>query len=344
MRAEWNSTAQEGVLMIIDVHAHYMPIQWMEELQRHGEKYGCSMAQDANGRWLLRIGNRKPSAVLASLSDLPRRYEAMAKRGLDQQVLSPSLGTLGYHLEAHHGQALARLFNETVVETASGSGGRLIPVATVPMQAPQAAVEELEHAAKLGIRMVEVCTNVNGVNLDDQAFRPFFTRAAELGLLVQIHPNQENCAALDRLDRYYLSNLIGNPIDTTIAAASLIFGGVMESLPELKICLVHGGGALPYLLGRLSHGYANIEAAHTISMPPAHYFRCFYFDTVVHDPIALGFLRELVGSERLLLGSDYPYDNTGEPDPLGFLKAAGLGDNKNILGRNAAKLLGIAGA
>jgi aminocarboxymuconate-semialdehyde decarboxylase len=327
--------------MIIDIHAHYVPPQWIDELRRHGTRYGCSVTEDANGRSLLRIGNRKASPVLASLSDLPRRYEAMMKRGLDKQVLSPSLGIVGYHLEAPAGQALSRLFNETVVETAKNSAGRLIPVGTVPMQSSAAAVEELNYAADLGIRMIEICTNVNGANLDAEVFRPFFRRAAELGVLVQIHPNQENCAGLDRLERYYLSNLIGNPTDTAIAAASLIFGGVMERLPGLNICLVHGGGTLPYVLGRLSHGYNNVEAAHTIRMPPAHYFRSFYFDTVVHEPAALQFLCDVAGAGRLLLGSDYPYDNSGEPDPVGFLKRAGFGENRAVLGGTAAKLLGI---
>jgi aminocarboxymuconate-semialdehyde decarboxylase len=327
--------------MIIDFHAHYVPPDWTEELRRRGSRYDCSITEDAAGRSLLRIGDRKPSPLLPSLSDLPRRYEALRQRGLDKQVLSPSLGTVGYHLDAAAGQALSRLFNDTVVETAKQSAGRLIPVGTVPMQSPAAAVEELNHAERRGIRMIEICTNVNGANLDGDAFRPFFRRASELGVVVQVHPNQENCAGLDRLTQYYLSNLIGNPTDTAIAAASLIFGGVMESLPHLNVCLVHGGGTLPYVLGRLSHGYDNVEAAHTTSMPPAHYFRSFYFDTIVHDPLALRFLRDLVGADRLLLGSDYPYDNSGEPDPVGFLKRAGLGDDRAILGDTAAKLLSL---
>jgi aminocarboxymuconate-semialdehyde decarboxylase len=327
--------------MVIDIHAHYIPIQWLDELRRRGPQYGCSVTQDASGRSLLRVGDRKASPVLTLLTDVHRRYEAMKKRGVDKQVLSPSLGTIGYHLEPRHGQALSRLFNEIIVETASKSDGRLIPVGTVPLQSSVAALEELDYAEKLGIRMIEICTNVNGANLDDETIRPFFKRACDLGVLVQIHPNQDNCAALDRLDRYYLNNLIGNPIDTMIAAASLIFSGIMEQLPALNICLVHGGGALPYVLGRIMHGYSNIEAARTILQAPDHYFRSFYFDTVVHDPRALRFLQELVGPERLLLGSDYPYDNTGEPDPVGFLNAAGLGKNLDVLGRTAARLLGI---
>jgi aminocarboxymuconate-semialdehyde decarboxylase len=328
--------------MVIDIHAHFLPGEWLQELQRNGLRYDCVVTTDAAGSLLLRIGNRQASVVLPTLSNLTRRYEVMAERRLDKQVLSPALSTLGYHLEPRFGQALSRLFNEAVVATARSSGGRLIPVATVPMQSTQAALEELDHAVKLGIRMVEVCTNVNGANLDEQVFRPFFRRAAELGVLVQIHPNHDNCAALDRLGRYYLNNLIGNPIDTTIAAAFLIFGGVMEELPDLRVCLVHGGGLLPYVLGRLAHGYVHIEAAHTTLKAPAHYFRRFYFDTIVHDTIALRFLHDLVGPERLMLGSDYPYDNTGEPDPVGFLRQTGLGENQRILGRTAAELLGVS--
>lgn len=328
--------------MIVDIHAHFTPPEWIDQLRRNGIRYGCAVREDAAGRTILQMGDEKPAPVLPRLFDLPARLRTMAERRLDRQVLSVSMGLVGYHLNERHAQALSRLFNETVAETAKQSGGRLIPVATVPMQSGRAAVEELDYAVKrLGIRMVEIGTNINGANLDDEAFRGFFCRAAELGVLVQLHPHQDCVAGVDRLSRYYLSNLIGNPIDTAVAAASLIFGGVMESLPSLNICLVHGGGALPYLLGRLSYGHAHIEAARTIASPPPHYFQRFYFDTIVHDPRALRFLRDLVGPEHLMLGTDYPYDNTGERDPLGFLKQAGLDGNQWIEGRTAARLLDI---
>ena len=322
----------------IDVHAHYTPPEWIAEVRRDGSAYGCRIEEDAAGRLTLRFGDGPPQALLPELSDLPARREALGARRLARQVLSPPMTIVGYGLAAGHGQALARLFNETNAATARGAGTAFIPVATVPMQDARAAVEELDYAVQsLGIRMVEIGTNVNGLNLDEERFAPFFNRAAALDVLVQLHPHQ--VAAQDRLRRYYLGNLVGNPVDTTIAAASLILGGVLDRLPTLKICLVHGGGTLPYLLGRMDHGYREVAASHTVPLPPETYLRRFYFDTLVHDPRALAFLHEMVGAEHLLFGTDYPYD-MGESDPLGMLERAGLGSRAELLGDTAAALLG----
>lgn len=328
--------------MVIDIHAHFAPPEWIDELRRNGTKYGCAVHEDAPGALSLRIGDAKPAAILPSLSDMRVRLETMAQRGLDRQVLSPSMGLVGYHLPASQGQNLSRLYNEAVVASAKKIDGRLIPAATVPMQSSRAAVEELDYAVKnLDIRMVEIGTNINGANLDEESFEPFFSRAADLAVLVQLHPHQDCVAGVDRLGRYFLSNLIGNPTDSAIAGASLIFGGVLERLPALNVCLVHGGGSLPYLLGRLDYGYSAIKVAHTISESPQKYFRRLYFDTLVHDPRALRFLHELAGPDRLMVGTDYPYDNTGDKDPLGALDRAGLSGCQSILGGNAAKLLGL---
>lgn len=330
--------------MVIDIHGHYLPPEWVDELRRNGTRYGSRIENDTSGRLSFRIADRKPTGLLLSLCNLSARLEAMDQRGLDRQVLSPPMSVVGYELEERHGQALARLFNDTNAATARGSNGRLIPVATVPMQSARAAIEELDYAVKqLGIRMVEIGTNINGANLDEESFRPFFARAAELGVLVQLHPHQDCVAGGDRLQRYFLSNLIGNPTDTAIAGASLIFGGVLDKLPSLNVCLVHAGGALPYLLGRISYGYSAIDTVRTVPKSPGEYFRRFYFDTLVHDPKALRFLNELAGADRLMIGTDYPYDNTGERDPLGALDRAGLRDCEAILGGNAAKLLALDG-
>lgn len=327
--------------MIVDIHAHFAPPEWIATLRRNGEPYGCRIHEDADGRLWMQLGEDKSAELLPSLSDITSRLQAMTERGLERGVLSAPMSFVSYRLHERQGQALSRLFNETNAAAASSSK-RLIPVATVPMQSIRAAVEELDYAVKkLGIRMVEIGTNINGVNLDEESFRPFFARAADLGVLVQIHPYHETVAGRDRLGRYFLNNMIGNPIDSAIAGASLILGGVLDRYPSLKIYLVHGGGALPYLLGRISHGYAAIEAVHTVPMPPENYFRRLYFDTIVNDPRALTFLHELAGAEHLMLGTDYPYDNTGDADPLGALDRAGLIECESILGGNAAKLLGL---
>jgi aminocarboxymuconate-semialdehyde decarboxylase len=210
------------------------------------------------------------------------------------------------------------------------------------MQSSRLAVEELDYAVKtLGIHMVEIGTNVNGLNLDEEVFRPFFARATDLGVLVQLHPHQDNVAGRDRLGRYYLSNLIGNPMDTAIAATSLIFGGILERYPVLNVCLVHGGGALPSIIGRVSHGYRHIPEIQTVPRVPEEYFHLFYFDSLTLDSRALAYLYQLVGPEHLVIGTDYPYENTGERDPLGALERAGLSTCQSILGGNAVKLLAL---
>ncbi len=329
--------------MIIDMHAHFTPPEWAEEIRRNGSDYGCVLNENKSGQLLLQIGDQKPSPVFSPLLDLIHRRKSMATCRLDRQVLATSMGAVGYHLDTRQGQKLSRLFNETVAEAAKKAGAPFIPVATVPMQSAAAAVEELDHAVKsLGIRMVEIGTNINGLNLDEERFRSFFARAADLDVLVQLHPHQECVAGVERMGRYFLSNLIGNPMDTAIAAASLIFGGVLEKYPSLKICLVHGGGALPFIIGRVSQGHSTMEVCRTIPISPREYFRRFYFDTLVLDPAALRLLYEAAGAERLVLGTDYPYDNTGERDPVGALERAGLTNYDQILGKTAATLLGIS--
>lgn len=329
--------------MAIDMHAHFIPPAFIDGLRRNGETYGCKVEQTLAGHLSVVFPTEGKRVGLSPLlSDIPTRTRDLGERRLDRQVLAPVMSMVGYELPERQAQAFSRLYNETNTAFAQSSAGRFIPVATVPMQSSRATIEELDYAVhKLGIRMVEIGTNVNGMNLDDEAFRPFFARAAELGVLVQLHPHQDQVAGRERLKKYFLGNLIGNPLDTAIAAASIIFGGILERFPTLNVCLVHGGGALPYLLGRISRGYAQIPEIRTVPRVPEEYFRRFYFDTITLDVRALRFLHELVGPERLLVGTDYPYANTGDADPLGTLGRAGFSYSKSILNGNASKLLNL---
>ena len=329
--------------MNIDMHAHFIPPEWIDVLRKNGPAYGCKIDHDRTGRLQIVVsGEGKPLGLSPALSDVAKRTQALKERRLDCQVLAPVMSMVGYRLPEREAQAFSRLYNETNATFAKTSNGRFIPVATVPMQFSRAAVEELDYAVKtLGIRMFEIGTNINGQNLDEESFRPFFARAAELGILVQLHPHQDQVAGKERLSKYFLSNLIGNPMDTAIAAASLIFGGLMERYPTLNVCLVHGGGALPYLLGRITCGYSQIPEIRTMPRVPEEYFQRFYFDTMTHDARGLKFLHGLAGAEHLMVGTDYPYDNTGDQDPIGLLERAGISGSQSILGGNAAKLLNI---
>jgi aminocarboxymuconate-semialdehyde decarboxylase len=233
----------------------------------------------------------------------------MTAETIDRQVLSVALTFTGYELPAEQGAAWARLLNDATVEDLQAAPRhRFAATATVPLQDGRAAAAELERACgRLGYQGIVIGTNVAGRNLDQSELDPFWAAAQAAGVPIIIHP--AFVVASPRLADYYLSNLLGNPYDTAIAAAALVFGGVCDRFPDLKIMLVHGGGHFPYQIGRLSHGWsARPEARAHLRTPPVDYLKWFYYDTVLYYGPALRYLAEVVGSERLMLGTDYPYD------------------------------------
>jgi len=212
----------------------------------------------------------------------------------------------------------------------------------VPLQAPELAVAELERLVKeLGLRGVEIGTNVAGVELSDPRFRPFFAKAQELDVLIFMHP--AGFTHGQRLAEHYFINVIGNPLDTTVAISHMIFGGVLESYPKLKICLAHGGGYAAAYSGRYDHAHrARTDCRQVIKRPPTYYLRKLYFDTIVFTHHQLDYLTGLYGSDHIILGTDYPYD-MALPDAVRFVESAKLtrADKAAILGGNAARLLKI---
>jgi aminocarboxymuconate-semialdehyde decarboxylase len=195
----------------------------------------------------------------------------------------------------------------------------------------------------LGLKGVEIGTNVNGRNLDDPEFLPFFERAAALNAFIFVHP--VNTAGRDRMGRYYLTNLIGNPVDSGVAIASMIFGGVFERCPDLHCCFAHGGGIAPYILGRWEHGYrVRPEAADAVPKPPSAYFKQIYCDSLAHSHAAVRYLVDLLGPEHVVLGCDYPYD-MGDEDPVGSIESNPLlndSEKQAILEENVPRLLGLS--
>jgi aminocarboxymuconate-semialdehyde decarboxylase len=230
--------------------------------------------------------------------------------------------------------------NDAFAEEMARRPGRFVALAHLPMQAPDEAARELERCVReLGFRGAEICSHVNGTNLDDPALAPVYRKAHDLDAPVFIHPQQ--VLGADRLGRYHLANLIGNPTDTAVAAASLIFGGVLQAFPRLTVYLAHGGGSCPLLRGRWEHGWrVRPEARQHIQRPPSEYFRRFLFDSLTHSVPALEFLVAAVGPERVMLGSDYPAD-MADPDPVKTIAALPrLTDRERALiyGDNAAAL------
>jgi aminocarboxymuconate-semialdehyde decarboxylase len=220
---------------------------------------------------------------------------------------------------------------------------RFAAMATLPLQVPDEALKELARATgTLGLRGVEIGSHVGKRELGDEVFWPIYKALEDLNMPIFIHPH--HVAGLDRLLDFYLNNLIGNPLDTTIAAAKLIFSGALEKYPKLKIILAHGGGQFPYIVGRWEHGYkVRPECKEKVRKPPMAFFKNFYFDTITHNPDALRYLVSIAGSDHVLLGTDYPYD-MGDENPVqtvSQLTKIKAGDRQKIMRENAIALYGL---
>jgi aminocarboxymuconate-semialdehyde decarboxylase len=329
--------------MNIDVHAHYVPPESLKMASRIGARHGLTMDKDARGRSVMtRNGKAFLTQPKAEFFDLDLRLSIMDRQAVDMQVLSPASSYFFYWMPAEDSLEYARWLNDQVAEAVTQHPQRLVGLASVPMQDGAKAAAELERAmTKLGLRGAEIASNINGRYLDDPAFGPFWEAAQALSGLVFVHPNQ--VIGAERMKDYNLANLIGNPTDTSLTFAKLIFGGVLERFPKLKFLLAHAGGFLPYTWGRLERGYRIQDAsAARISQPPSEYVKLLHFDTITHSRMALEYLIENFGAEHVLLGSDYPYD-MGDPEPVASLRAARIGAEQfdQIACANVCKLLGI---
>lgn len=286
--------------------------------------------------------NEKHFAEIVPKLTLPEvRLQDMDRMGVDIQAISVMPPQYFYWTEPELGVRLAAMQNDNVAKIVASHPDRFVGLGTVPLQHVSSAIEELDRIVEEhGFTGIEICTSVNGEDLDAPRFEPFFERVQELDVLVVMHPNGFSDG--QRLAAYYLINTVGMPMDSTVAVSRLIFGGVMERFPDLKICVVHGGGYLPFYPARFDHAYhARADCRENISRPPSEYLGRLYFDTMVFDPEDLRRLIVRYGSDHVLLGTDYPYD-MGEDDPVGLVMSVdGLGEEEvaRVLGRNAAELL-----
>lgn len=256
--------------------------------------------------WLVHPeGFRAP--LTADFHDRAAILERMDRSEIDASVLSLSPTMFFYDRDADEAVAFAQAANDALAEFVAGEE-RLLGIAHLPLQDPEAAAEELDRAVgKLGLRGALIGTNAGRVSLDDDALAPVLSAAERLGAPLVLHPYF--VGPKPGLEPFYLTNSIGNPLDTCIAAARLIHAGTLDRYPALELVLVHGGGFLPYQLGRLDHAFGvRAEARTAIGRPPSDYLRRFWVDTLTHSDAALTFLAELVGADRLLLGTDLPYD------------------------------------
>jgi aminocarboxymuconate-semialdehyde decarboxylase len=328
-----------GVLTV-DVHTHFAPLDVLMAARRGQGFDGMTAERDGGQEWLVhRQGFRWP--VPPVFYDLTARLAAMDQRGIGHAVLSAAPQLFMYWADGGDAAGFCRGVNDALAGFAAGSGGRITAVATLPMQDPAAAVAELRRAVtELGMRGAEIGPDVVGIPLDAPGPRTVLAAAAGLGVPLIVHPYY--VGPRPGLADFYLTNLIGNPLATTVCAARLIFSGVLDELGTLRLVLTHGGGYLPYQIGRLDHGHRVRPEAKDCVHPPSAYLARFWFDTVTHAPGPLRFLAGTVGTGRVVYGTDFPFDMAAGP-LTEQLAGTGLSpaDTELIAGRNAAALFGL---
>ena len=326
----------------VDVHSHVFPREMLDLIRARPDDFGMRFENVGGGERLARTDGHT-SPMFGEFHDVDAKIAGMDRKGIDISVISPTPMIYYYWLAADRALAASRVINDGIARMVAEQPSRLRGMATLPIQDADAAVTELERVVKEhGFRAIELgCTFMNE-QLADKRFRPVLKRAQELKVFVFTHPQytgDERCG----LEPYYLTNLIGHPLDTVIMAAHLMFSGTLDELPDLKFVLAHGGGYLPYQIGRLAHGYAVRKEPHVHkASSPRDLLRRFYFDALTHDDKALRFLIDQVGADRVALGTDAPFD-MGEENPVAKIMAVpGLSDadRSRVLGLNVLGLLG----
>ncbi len=329
--------------MNIDVHAHCIPESFRAWMEAEGNPFGIDLVPTERGR-AVRIDDRVTTQPLRDdLTDFDRRVAELDRMRLDHQVLSGWIDLTAYELAPDAGSRYARIQNESLAEEAARAPERFSAIGTVPLQDATAAVTELDHAMRtLAMKGVELATTVDGRFIDEAGLDDFWAAAQDLGAFIVLHPMRP-LEGID-LKRYFMDNMIARPAESTIALAGLIFSGVFERFPNLTVCVVHGGGFAPYQIGRMDAGYhqkPNLSAKH-INRPPSDYLREIYVDTVVHDHAALRYAVDVLGGDRVLLGTDYPFE-MGSHDPVEFVETSGLAPDvvEAVLGATASGLLDL---
>ncbi len=287
----------------IDVHAHWYPQDWLDVVRDHGAAHGVEWHEVAGKGPQFKIGYLATGPVGRQFVDLDARLEAMDAQAVQVHALSLSQ-PMTYWASGPLAERLAAVFNEAIARAHERAPERFVGLATLPMQAPALAAREVERAARLpGVRGFYVATQVLGKDLSDKTFFPVYERIEASGLPLFLHP--VFVIGHERLERHYLTNLLGNPFETAIAAAHLIFGGVLDRFPRLEVVLPHAGGAFPWLAGRLNRGWEKRAELRHVARPPIEYLRRFHYDTIGYSDAVLDHLVRHVGADRILMGSDY---------------------------------------
>ena len=325
----------------IDIHAHFYPEAYLRLIEQEGAEFGVSCSFDDPAGPVIDVNGTKTPPLERNYYDIESRVASMDDKGVDIHCLSLTLPMVHW-ASSDLALRLSQVYNDSCAVAHEAYPDRYVGLAMLPMLAPDLALAELERAAALpGIKGVYTSTRIGEKELSDPMFFPVYEAIEDMGLSIFLHP--VNVVDPQRLKKFYLTNFIGNPTESAIAASHLIFGEVLDSFPKLTFCLPHGGGTFPYLIGRITHGWGVREECQHLETPPEDYLRRFYYDTITHSPVALEYLISLVGPDRVVLGSDYCFDMSYQRPVEVVTEHAGLSDadQEMILNGNARRLLGL---
>jgi aminocarboxymuconate-semialdehyde decarboxylase len=334
-------------MLKIDLHTHILPERWPDLAERYGYGGFVSLEHHEPCRARMVRDGHCFREIDHNCWDPARRIEECVDSGVNVQALSTVPVMFSYWAKPQDTADLARLLNDHIADVVGQYPRHFVGLGTLPMQAPDLAVAELERCVReLGLCGVQIGTHVNGMNLNHPDIFGILKRAAELGAAVFVHP--WDMLGSGRLDQYWLPWLVGMPAESAVAICSVIFGGVLERLPDLRIAFAHGGGAFPSIVGRVEHGF-NVRpdlCAVDNAAPPSAYLGKFYVDSLVHDARLMRLLLELLGADRIALGTDYPFP-LGELEPGALIESmSDLGEPtiERLLSGTALEFLGVPGS
>src|SRR6266568_6165815 len=329
----------------IDVHAHLVPKTLWQAAEAKRDWYGFRH-EPGEGLGTF-VGNGKRTQFSSPKVRLTpeERLKDMDAQGVDVHVVSIHTPFFGYHLDSTQGRALAREVNDEIATMTRQWPTRFAGLATLPVQDVKTAIDELERAVTvLGLKGAELDTLVNGENWDEPKYLPLFKAAEAMGAVLFFHPQPQHNSMMQRTTRYGLFNSLGVIVEDAIVVAILIFGGILDACPDLKVCIAHGGGPACFAMGRLDRGWqVRAEARIHLHKPPSTYQRRLYYDCLTSSEAALRFLLDQVGADRVVLGSDWPYVRW-EPSPVTWvqeLQSLTQEEKEAILWKNLERLLGM---